>query len=373
MKIAYLVDEIPNLRGSTRYERARYLSEKNELSLFLRKGSRVPEEIHPKITIIRSGCESVAWHLFWRLYQVWRMDKKVHFDFVYTFHSPFSIIEGFFLRLMGLRWIADVWDLPEQVLEAEGERFWHRLTMKASVILARRFLKHADLVICGIMPEALHTYHIESAKTLSVTNGVELEFIKPRGNKRSHDKFSIFYVGPLHWVRGIDILLAAVNSIRNEVPAKLVLAGRVYEDFQGWLSDYISKHDLGDTVETLGQIEHEKVIDLMEKADVCVCPLSDTEARRYAYPIKVLQYLATGKAVVATNLPGVAQFIEHGENGLLVSPSDWEEMAEAILRIYRDKELREKLEHNARPSVLQYDWSTINEKIGNALSALLTS
>lgn len=369
MKIAYLVDDIPNLRGSTRYQRVRHLSQKNELFLFLKEDSLVPEEIQTKVTITKSGFTSVPLHILWRLYKTWKMDKKVHFDFVYTFNSPFSIIEGFLLKLLGIRWIADIWDHPEQGVEIETNLL-RRLRDQILVLLARKFLRHANLIICAIVPEALKTYNINAKKILQVTNGVELEYVKPKGKKKSSDKFKVFHVGPLHWVRSIDTLLEAVCKVGSEIPVEFTLAGRVYDDFQAWLNNFIAEHSLGSVVEVLGEIEHEKVISLMEKSDVCVCPLADTRARRYAYPIKVLQYLAMGKPVVATNLPGVAQFIEHGENGLLVSPDDWEGMARAIIRIYEDTELREKLERNARKSVFQYDWSIINEKIDKALSDL---
>ncbi len=174
-------------------------------------------------------------------------------------------------------------------------------------------------------------------------------------------------------MRGIDVLLEAVNKVRSEIPVELTLAGRVYEDFRGWLNNFITEHDLGNTVEILGEIKPEEVINLVGRSDVCVCPLASTQSRSYAYPVKVLQYLAMGKPVVATNTPGVAQIIKHGENGLLVNPDAPEEMAKAFLRIYEDTELREKLEQNVRQSVLKYDWSMINEKIDRALSELLTS
>ena len=169
MKIAYLVDEIPNLRGSARYQRASHLCQNNNLFLFLREDSIVAEEIQAKVTITRSGFTSVPWHLLWRSYKTWKMDKKVHLDFVYTFNSPFSIVEGFLLKSLGLRWIADIWDHPEQILETGGERSWRRLATKAAVILARKFLRHADLVICGIMTEALKAYNLDPKRILPVS------------------------------------------------------------------------------------------------------------------------------------------------------------------------------------------------------------
>jgi len=90
----------------------------------------------------------------------------------------------------------------------------------------------------------------------------------------------------------------------------------------------------------------------------------------YIYPVKVFEYLAMAKPVIATNLKGVSQIVKHEGNGLLIEPDDPEAMAKAILRIYQDEKLREKLRRNARKSVLQYDWDIINEKIDNALNDL---
>ena len=371
MKIAYLETSIPYFRNHTGYRRSRHLSQKNDLYLFLSRNAPVPKEIEDKVTIIRSNFTTIPLFLLWRLYKTWRVGKKVHLDFVYTFYSPFSIIEGFLLKLLGFKWIADIWDHPELHLEVKERGILLKL-IQLCVPLARRLLKHADLIICAIMPEALKAYNIDPKKIVPITNGVELECTKPNGGKRSSsNEFKVFYVGFVGKIRGTDTLVKAFSKLDNQIPAKLILAGRMTGyGTEAWLNDFLATHNLQSSVEILGEVAYEKVLALIEEADVCVSPFPRLKGTEHIYPIKIFEYLALGKPVVATNLKGVSQIIKDGENGLLVEPDDPDGMAEAMLRIYEDKELRERLEQNARKSILEYDWDIINKKIDNALDTL---
>jgi glycosyltransferase involved in cell wall biosynthesis len=374
MKIAYLADEVPDLRGSTRYQRARYLYENYELFLFLREGAQVPAGMQAGVTITRSGCSSVPQHILWRIFKTFTMGRKLRLDCIYTFYSPFSIIEGFILHLLGFRWVADIWEHPDQILETEMHSVWYKLVANVAAFLARRFLKHADLVICGIMAEALQAYNIAPEKMLEVTNGVDIDYVKQAASEGSgSEELQVFYVGPVALGRSVDVLLKAICEVGRETPVKLTVAGRIYDNFKEWLDDFIAEHDLAEVVKVLGQIDPAEVMRLMAESDICVCPLADNKMRRCAYPIKVLQSLAMGKPTVATDLPGVASIIKHDENGLLVPPNDPGAMARAIIRIREDEGLRKKFETNARASVLPYDWSLINAKIDEALARLATS
>ncbi len=83
-------------------------------------------------------------------------------------------------------------------------------------------------------------------------------------------------------------------------------------------------------------------------ADVLVCP-SEFES----YGKANLEAMACGKAVVSTERGGPAETIEHGVSGLLVAPNDAEALAEQVLRLLRDKELRERLGKAGRNRVLR--------------------
>jgi len=86
---------------------------------------------------------------------------------------------------------------------------------------------------------------------------------------------------------------------------------------------------------------------LMRCADIGVL-CSETESA----PLTLLEGMSSGLPMVSTKVGGVHEIINDGENGLLVPPKHPEELALAILHLYRDKELRNKLGKNAREVIL---------------------
>ena len=72
------------------------------------------------------------------------------------------------------------------------------------------------------------------------------------------------------------------------------------------------------------------------------------------FPLTVLESMAAGIPVVATKVGGVVELIEDGKDGLLISPGDSPALAEAILRILEDQELKSVLVQNAKEKVRDY-------------------
>ncbi len=369
LRIAYLGHSITEDVNRTRYQRPKYLATTADLYLFVKKGTHVPEEIGSKSSVVYCRFGAMPLHVLWSVYEVWKLDRRVHFDLVYAMYPVHSIVQGIILKSLGFKWVADIWDHPEQTRRGIAGRIAQRL----GAFVSRRGLRHADLVVCGIMPEALEGYKIDQRKMLTVTNGTDLSLARPAVTKRDgSSRFTVFYVGPLHENRDIETLMEAIVAVQERVPdLRVVLVGRVFRDAVAAVNHRVLQHGLQRAVEVLGPMDHQRVLELIAEADVCVCPLSDAVARRYAYPIKLFEYLAMGKSVVATRTPGVSRVVTNEVNGLLVDPGSASQMAEAILRVHDDSGLREKLESNARQSVVEYDWSRINARIGNALHELV--
>ncbi len=87
---------------------------------------------------------------------------------------------------------------------------------------------------------------------------------------------------------------------------------------------------------------------LMRCSDIGVL-CSETESA----PLTLLEGMSTGLPMVATEVGGVLEIVDEGSNGLLVPPKQPEELAQAILRLYRDPKLRSRLGENARKTVLE--------------------
>ena len=124
-----------------------------------------------------------------------------------------------------------------------------------------------------------------------------------------------------------------------------------------------------------GEVRHDQAIESIARADVCLCTLSPLVRNyHFAYPIKLLEYMAMKKAIVCTRMLGTERIVRHGETALLVPPQDPKALAEAILRFYHDPtSCRERLACQAADEVQAYDWKVINQKIGSAVEKCLES
>jgi glycosyltransferase involved in cell wall biosynthesis len=130
------------------------------------------------------------------------------------------------------------------------------------------------------------------------------------------------------------------------------------------------KLKLSGVLEYRGHVAHDEVLRCIAAADVCVCPFPKLPALEYAYALKIPEYLAMGKVVVATDLECNRGLIRNEENGILTTDNSPEELCGALHRLYRDKELREKLESNARGSVKHLDWGQLLAQLNRKISHL---
>lgn len=377
LKIAYLTPHIRCDSNRTQFQRPKHLSLKNELFIFTGKETVLPEEIERRVRLMRGPLKFgrfSARPLFpiWCILKVLTLHSKVRFDLIYSTYDCYSSLSAAVLKLLGLRWVLDIWDHPELWKGIRMQSIKKRLLVNMPRIfvfqIVKRTLKTADLVISAIHPSALAKFSISQEKIYAVTNGVDLSITKPRGLKRSNDEFKVFYVGFLMKERGLELLLQAMALLKERIQRlKLVLVGDARREDLVYLDSTVKKLGLEGQVDFRGRLNHRHVLDLVEGSDVCLCANSDEEPFDVAYPIKVFEYLGMGKAVVATRLRGTSAIITDGVDGLLVQPDNSREMADAVVRIYNNSDLKEKLEANARKTAEKYDWERINEQINKRL------
>jgi len=124
-------------------------------------------------------------------------------------------------------------------------------------------------------------------------------------------------------------------------------------------------------IEWRGLIPHSKIPALLKECDIGLCPLPGLEAFKVSVPIKVLEYLAAGIVVIASDILAHRKLIQHSKNGLLFNPGDSYRLSSFILQVYHDCDLRSKLRFAAIESVKEYDWKVLLESFNTRLEALL--
>jgi glycosyltransferase involved in cell wall biosynthesis len=120
----------------------------------------------------------------------------------------------------------------------------------------------------------------------------------------------------------------------------------------------------------VGQVAPDRVPRILRTFDLCAMPFPWTpHFAYYASPIKLFEYMASGRAIVASDLPSIAEVVTDGESALLTPPSDVDALAEAIRRLRDDPALRQRLADNAHALVMEsYTWDARAKAILKVLS-----
>lgn len=184
------------------------------------------------------------------------------------------------------------------------------------------------------------------------------------------DAFIVGYVGRLHTMemdKGVGTLVDALALIGG---AALALVGgpddRADELRRRWIEAGLPADDFL----YAGQVAPDAIPLYLSAFDVCAMPFPFTPHFAYhASPLKLFEYMAAGRVVVASDLPSVREVVTDGDSALLTPPGEVEALADALLRLRDDPALRGRLANNAHALVMtRYTWDARARAILDALS-----
>jgi glycosyltransferase involved in cell wall biosynthesis len=174
--------------------------------------------------------------------------------------------------------------------------------------------------------------------------------------------FVVGYVGRLHTMempKGLDTLVDAVAcAVETGAEIDLLLVGGPDASAEALRGQWAARGLPPERLHGVGQVPPDAVPRYMAAMDVGVLPLPWTEHFAYhASALKLFEYMAAGCAVLASDLPSTAEVLRAGETGLLVPPGDATALADALQRLYADRDLCRRLGERAQIDVQQYTWS----------------
>ena len=181
--------------------------------------------------------------------------------------------------------------------------------------------------------------------------------------------FVAAYAGHFYPWKGVDILVRAVAATRN-IHLRLV-GGHPGEPDLARVRALVETLGLGDRVTITGLVPWREVADHLRTADVLVLPNPAAAiSERYASPLKLFEYLALGKALVASDLPAVREIVTHEQSALLVPPDDPAALASALERLAADATLAASLGAAAARLAPEYTWDRRAERLEVVLAAV---
>ncbi len=220
--------------------------------------------------------------------------------------------------------------------------------------LERDAVRRADGVVClthGVR-ESLDALYGLRSPLIVLPSGTAVPATTPVGDDgRAID---IVYAGKLAGRKGVDVLVDALRLLPGRTAA---IAGGARAQVEE-LHRRVAGLGLGDRVVVEGLVPHAEVAELLRRARVAVCPLpaDDVIASQFTSPLKVLEAMANGAPVVASDLPTVRELVEHGRTGLLVAPDDASALARGIDELLRDRSAATELARAAFVDVSSYSW-----------------
>lgn len=264
----------------------------------------------------------------------------------------------------------DDWE-TEIFYECKDSSFWRNIVGKFVHFLEDYLPKIVDTI--SVSSQTLYKLSIKLGKLedkiFKVPVGVDLEKFNPRlSGELIREKYNlkgeiILYLGQLHSGQYAELFIYAADEILkrhpdSEINFLLVGGGFRLEELKK-LTKYLG---LDGKVIFTGSVPHEEVPLFIASADICVACFEDNDITRAKSPLKVVEYLACGKAVVASRVGEVTEMVDGA--GILTKPGDIFSLAEGIMKLLYNKNLRAELEKKTRQRIeKEYNWPALAQNL----------
>ena len=193
-----------------------------------------------------------------------------------------------------------------------------------------------------------------------IPNGIDVDVYRPGLAPIRHlrdEKLNILFVGRLEKRKGLGDLLRAYRAMKPRVPrSRLIIVGD--GPLRGRVESYVTRHRLQDVV-LAGFVPESVKPRYYNSADIFCAPATGAES----FGIVLLEALASGLPVVATEVPGYMSVLEPGRDSVTVEPQNWRELAASLVILARDPELRTRMSDYAVEKARRYSWDNVVSEV----------
>lgn len=304
--------------------------------------------------------------------QAWR-ELGTQVDWVYERFAPFQSM-GRIFKQHGIPW----------VLETHAPLFYEAKTERKTTVLsglAQRLemqaYRECDALVC--VTEALKELIVQESKippekVVVIPNGVDTENFHPERHqpKRLFEGFTLGFVGRLYAWHGLDILLDAIHELRAEgLDLSLVVVGDGLMRTE-W-EERAKKLGIAANVSFVGQVAWPDVPQYIAGFDVGYTGQIQLQVgKMYHSPLKLYEYMAMAKPVVASAFEDARRTIQDGETGFLFEPGNKEDLKRTLTRAYQVRDELPSMGQQAREiTVAEHSWIARVKTMMESLEAII--
>ena len=193
-----------------------------------------------------------------------------------------------------------------------------------------------------------------------IPNGIDVNVFKPGLTPIRHlrdDSVNILFVGRLEKRKGLGDLLRGYEFMKARIPqSRLIVVGD--GPLRGKVESYVTRHRLPDVV-LAGYVPDSVKPRYYNSADIFCAPATGAES----FGIVLLEAMASGLPVVATEVPGYMSVLEPGRDSLTVRPKGWAELGAALIILARDADLRRRMGAYGHDKARRYAWEAVASQV----------
>ena len=193
-----------------------------------------------------------------------------------------------------------------------------------------------------------------------IPNGIDVSVYRPGLSPIRHlrdENVNVLFVGRLEKRKGLGDLLRGYEAMRSRVTrSRLIIVGD--GPLRGRVESFISRRRVPDVV-MAGYVPNTVLPRYYATADIFCAPATGGES----FGIVLLEAMATGLPVVATEVPGYMSVLDPGKDSLTVRPKSWAELGAALVILARDPELRRRLATAGYEKAQRYSWPAVASQV----------
>ena len=244
---------------------------------------------------------------------------------------------------------------------ASGGKPWYDFGTPLGKLILKKWFRKLDYKIAVSKPAMDYVNKFFPDEYSIIPNGVDTDHFRPDVELIEEfldGKLNIMFIGRLEKRKGLDYLLQAYQQVKNQLPeSRLIVVGpgiRLRKKYE----KRVARHGIED-VTFIGYATYSDLPRYYRTADIICCPATGWES----FGIVLIEAMAVGTAVVASDISGYASVLTHGAEGLLVPPRNAPRLAEALLSLADDKAIRQQMGQKGIVTAQEYSWENVAERV----------
>jgi glycosyltransferase involved in cell wall biosynthesis len=381
-----ILDSKFHLSGSERIERVSYLSQEGH-QVYLVGGNFEKHKFHENsnlhlITIPLKYFPALS-PILYGLVLFFFMPffvTKIRPDFVITDVSatPFLIWKPFLSKFLKFKTVLDIRGTPVETERRHLTQFFFNM----AIAVAKMFFDGMTIVTPMMKDQVSRVYGIRSKWIDVLPNGISNDFInyqynitrlkKLKGELGFEGKFVLIYHGSFRLNGGLFESFEAINLLKKDYPdIVLFLLGTSTPNVIQALNEAIEVNNLKNNIILHGPVDFHSVPDFIAMSDVGFVSLPNIPAWRFQQPLKMLEYMSLGKAIIAVDSPAHRCVAGPNSHIIYVPEMTPKRLAESILFAYRNKEKLENWGNEGKTVVINnFIWEKVNKEFIKFLRSL---